>query len=763
MLKKFFIAITIFVYLALSPVTVFADIQNNIFKATSAPPPQTCGSDFRNGINSNFISQIEYPKEILPNKEFTVNITFNDKLQDESAVYYTYVSNDAAAAPITSETAVGPGAKASNTINKPGRFSFTMTVKSTRSTLLNLYLAKSLGGQNRVRVCLGSIRLIDEDFANIRCSLQTPLEVQAGKEFPVKYDIQPKSPSGSLITIRPKLVYSLNTYKDNSGNIGQPAPFNWDHMSNNVTSRGSTSEESLQSDHGQVTIKTPSDISQIKNFRVYILVTKLLSVTTGRLPVANYDGFICGYTDIELKGPHETVSSGEQDSEERLPPGAEISGTAIGKGICTLDSGDRQGSFPENEKINFNMDNFIEEGKQACVILEDSSGKKLVVDKPSIGKTSTIDTQGQAHFEYNPFYVSSESKLTPGKYTAKFYVNCYTPESREVCQDKPVSIDITTTEEKLCTVPEGLQPKDPINFSAQKLAPNQLFHAYITNTSNDEIINETPISGTSSSTGNLSMRLLDITNPGSYGVSLNTVNPDGSEENACYAKFDIGQNRCFVESGLKSSSVIALKAVGVQSGKQYGAFVTKKGETSPLNKTPVNGSGDSSGRFQVNYPQSLENGDYTFSLNDGSKNFCFYEFNVGSSERDLNLEDTYAKYDTKCAGSNCVKSAGIPCDPETGQEGQGGVKTAIGCFPTNPAGVIKAGVKIGVSAGGGIALLMMVFAAFRMITSAGNPETIKKGQEQFTSAVIGLLFIIFSVLLLEIIGVDILNLPGFNR
>ena len=50
-----------------------------------------------------------------------------------------------------------------------------------------------------------------------------------------------------------------------------------------------------------------------------------------------------------------------------------------------------------------------------------------------------------------------------------------------------------------------------------------------------------------------------------------------------------------------------------------------------------------------------------------------------------------------------------------------------------------------------------------MITSQGNPETVKKGQDQFSSAVIGLLFIIFSVLLLQFIGVDILSLPGFGK
>lgn len=95
------------------------------------------------------------------------------------------------------------------------------------------------------------------------------------------------------------------------------------------------------------------------------------------------------------------------------------------------------------------------------------------------------------------------------------------------------------------------------------------------------------------------------------------------------------------------------------------------------------------------------------------------------------------------------------------QENQG-VYTAIGCIPTNPTALIKGLLKIAAGIGGGIALLLMIFGSFQMITSGGNPDNIKKGQEQFTSAIIGLLFIIFSVLLLQVVGVDILSLPGFN-
>jgi hypothetical protein len=61
---------------------------------------------------------------------------------------------------------------------------------------------------------------------------------------------------------------------------------------------------------------------------------------------------------------------------------------------------------------------------------------------------------------------------------------------------------------------------------------------------------------------------------------------------------------------------------------------------------------------------------------------------------------------------------------------------------------------------GGIAFLLMVFGGFKILTSAGDPKGIQAGSEMISSALIGLLFIIFSVFLLELIGVKILGIPG---
>ena len=126
-----------------------------------------------------------------------------------------------------------------------------------------------------------------------------------------------------------------------------------------------------------------------------------------------------------------------------------------------------------------------------------------------------------------------------------------------------------------------------------------------------------------------------------------------------------------------------------------------------------------------------------------------------------------SKEPAKCTGGRglrCdLKNDGkpIPSDDRTGPDI--GIYTAIGCVPTEPKALVEGLLKYGILASGAIAFLIMILAALQMITAEGNPEAIKGGQEKFYSAIIGLLLIIFAVLLMQVIGVDILGLPGFSN
>lgn len=90
------------------------------------------------------------------------------------------------------------------------------------------------------------------------------------------------------------------------------------------------------------------------------------------------------------------------------------------------------------------------------------------------------------------------------------------------------------------------------------------------------------------------------------------------------------------------------------------------------------------------------------------------------------------------------------------------IETALGCIPTDTSGFIGWILKFAIGIGGGSAFLMMAFGAFALMTSAGDPQKIKTGQEVLTSALAGLLFIIFSTFLLRLIGYNILRIPGFG-
>lgn len=223
--------------------------------------------------------------------------------------------------------------------------------------------------------------------------------------------------------------------------------------------------------------------------------------------------------------------------------------------------------------------------------------------------------------------------------------------------------------------------------------------------------------------------------------------------------------KCSVRTGLQTDSVIDLQTEGLEQNKIYHSYLTRIKDKSILTGESKNSDSNGRASFVLRSGAVLEEGDYLASLNDANnKNVCSTDkITITKSSRQQATES--AKFRGKsCVGKECAQSAGRACFASGEDTGKGpdGILTAIGCIPTQPSQLFKAALKVSAGAGGGIALLLMIFGAIRMMTSAGNPEVVKKGQEQFQSAVIGLLFIIFSVLLLQIIGVDVLNLPGFG-
>lgn len=131
-------------------------------------------------------------------------------------------------------------------------------------------------------------------------------------------------------------------------------------------------------------------------------------------------------------------------------------------------------------------------------------------------------------------------------------------------------------------------------------------------------------------------------------------------------------------------------------------------------------------------------------------------------------EDPYFLCDQLPKGSqakqNCIRCAtgGRGEEKPGDDESRRGIWTAIGCIKREPQNIIASLIQVGLMMGGGIALLMILAAGFLISTSQGDPKKVSDAKELITAAVTGLLFIIFSVMMLQFIGFSVFKLPGFG-
>lgn len=167
-----------------------------------------------------------------------------------------------------------------------------------------------------------------------------------------------------------------------------------------------------------------------------------------------------------------------------------------------------------------------------------------------------------------------------------------------------------------------------------------------------------------------------------------------------------------------------------------------------------------------NQPQSLS---YQFQINDLK---CSAGYHLLVVKRIIGGFDcpSPSSGEALCATSfwtEGTSSPGQPFEPtyctagdsDSGIRGPGNI-----CIPTNISDFIgKFLLRWAVGLAGVAALFLIIFAGLQIMTAAGNPEKLQAGRELLTSAIIGLLFVIFSVVLLQVIGISILEIPGFGN
>lgn len=181
-------------------------------------------------------------------------------------------------------------------------------------------------------------------------------------------------------------------------------------------------------------------------------------------------------------------------------------------------------------------------------------------------------------------------------------------------------------------------------------------------------------------------------------------------------------------------------------------------------------------------PKVVGDGNNGFECSDGKKkatiycadanDACFNEkdnpFTIGLGTMD---DDTFG--DVKSAkGIRCRAGADTveptlplppppPCATELSADGKcPSFKTAFGNIQTNPEDFIVDIFGILLSISGAIALALIIRAGYTIMTSQGRPDQLQAGRDQLIAAIVGLLFLIFSFVILQTIGVDILKIPN---
>lgn len=85
------------------------------------------------------------------------------------------------------------------------------------------------------------------------------------------------------------------------------------------------------------------------------------------------------------------------------------------------------------------------------------------------------------------------------------------------------------------------------------------------------------------------------------------------------------------------------------------------------------------------------------------------------------------------------------------------------CIPDNPVGFASRFYGIGLSIIGGLAMLYLIYGAYVLMVSRGNPDEVRKGRSYIFYAISALLLAVFGYIFIEVVFIDILQIPGFSR
>lgn len=173
---------------------------------------------------------------------------------------------------------------------------------------------------------------------------------------------------------------------------------------------------------------------------------------------------------------------------------------------------------------------------------------------------------------------------------------------------------------------------------------------------------------------------------------------------------------------------------------------------------------------------SLNSNQYIIKVHrDGFRNVCKQSFFIDSeggyigcsknSDCNDGLECLPPENDKRLCGPKQPYDYGftsLACKEDPESDNNFICNTAIGEFSTSPEKFAQSVLQLFLGLAGGILIVLIMLNGYKFMTSQGDPEKIKDARDGIIAAISGVLLIIFSLAILQIITADILKLPGFG-
>lgn len=311
-----------------------------------------------------------------------------------------------------------------------------------------------------------------------------------------------------------------------------------------------------------------------------------------------------------------------------------------------------------------------------------------------------------------------------------------------------ISADEITYPFKKCTAkPSNPAPGQEVNFTIETSVKYKLEGIIFVKNGQDKTINFKDSKESTTRT----ISLGNFTKPGTYNVEAWNTKIGPQSKCELNAAFVISTNKLKLEAPqspitTKITTLPSLIITGLTEGKIYNVKLSnwKGGDLADHTRPNPNDWEAFGGKIiahDICNNGQASRADCSDPFGDGTYGLSVYEKGGGFIDS-LSFEVAAGKGgggQNPCVGGIC--------------------NTAIGNISTDPTEFAGRILKIATGLAGGLALILMVIGSIRVLTSSGDQQKLSGGRDMIVAAVAGLLFLIFSVLILKFIGVEIVNIP----